>query len=185
MPQPPKDKPVWDTKPLDLFDTGYNIAVVYAGVVTPLIHSGFGTQALAPYAYTLILMYGFCGFGRCPQFLLYFPVWLGFAAYRSVTVDKRAHTRHRGYPWLACLIPGVNTAKKGRVVECFIVFFAGAWLQPHHDALGRFVMGCAAALAVVLLIDRAMIAARRRALHNARLEAQLWAHFEQGGDGWD
>jgi hypothetical protein len=185
MPQPPKDKPVWETKPLDVFDMLYNLAVVYAGVVTPVIHSGFGTQALAPYVFTFFLLYGFCGFGRCPQALPYIPAWLGFVAFRRVTLNQRAHTRYRGHPWLACLIPGVGTEKKGRTVECFIVFFAGVYLQSYHGALGKFVMGCGVALLAVFCIDQAMIAARKRALHNARLEARQWADIEQGGDGWD
>jgi hypothetical protein len=185
MPQPPKDKPVWETKPPDVLDMIYNVAIVYAGVVTPVIHSGFGVKAPAPYIVTFFLMYAFCGFGRCPQFLLYIPVWLGFVAFLRVTLDKRAHPRYRGYPWLACLIPGVNTEFKGRIIEPWLVMALGIYLKTYSDALAVFIFGAGIALLVVLLIDQAVLAARKVALRAAKLEAQQWAELERGGDGWN
>lgn len=183
MPPQPKDKPVWETKPLDLFDMVYNLALVYAGVVLPVIRSGFGVKAPAPFVYTFILLWAFA---MCyPPFLLYIPVWLGFVAYRRITLDKRAHTRYRGHPWMSCLLPFVNSEFKGRVVEPWLVMAFGVYLKTYSADLAGFFIGSGIALYVVLLVEQAAIDARRRALHDAQLEAQEWADLEQGGDGWN
>jgi hypothetical protein len=186
MPQPPNDKPVWDTKPRDMFDPLYNLLTVYAGVVTPLIHSGFGMRGLAPYPFTLILLFGYASFGRCPSLLLTIPVWLALVFFRAVTVDKHEHSCYRGFPWFACrVIPFVNNEKKGRIAEAFVVLLAGALLLPWSAPLGVFVIGSGIALYGVLVMEQMEIDARKRSVHDARIEAERWADLANGGDGWN
>jgi hypothetical protein len=182
MPQPPKDKPVWETTPLDVFDMIYSVCVIYAGVVLPVIHGGFGTKALAPYVFTAVLLWAFA-MGFPPAFPYVFA-WLAFVAYRRVTVNKLAHTNYRGYPWLACLIPFVSDEFKGRIVEPWIVFAFGVHLKTYADAPALFVIGAAVALVIVLLVERATIAARIRAVADAEHDAAQWAAIRRGEDGW-
>src|SRR5271155_5379044 len=116
MPQPPQ-KPVWEQNPIDLMNMLYIVMTMLAGVATPIIHSGFGTRAQAPYLWTLVMMVLYVGYARCPQLIPFIPIWLLFVIWRRITTDRYQHTGYRGHPWLACLIPFVTNEFKGRIVE--------------------------------------------------------------------
>ncbi len=184
MPQPPQDKPVRETNPRAMFDPLYNLVTIYTGVLIPLIHSGLGTRGQSPFIYTLFLMFGYSVFGECPHILLYIPAWLLCVTYRACTPDKYQHSTYRGFPWLACLLPFVNTEKKGRLVEPFIVFFAGLYLMAYSVRLGQFVIGAGTAMCLLFMVELAAIAPKSDPCMtngSRRSGGRIWQEAEMDG----
>jgi hypothetical protein len=132
----------------------YKFVTIYAGVVTPITRCGFGSRALYAYFFTLLLMFAFSGLGRCPQLLLYLPVWSGFVTYRAMTINHYEHSQQRGWPWLACLLPWVDNFDRGRLVEALIVMAVGWSLQDYHQNLGGFIFGAGVSLLAVMRMEQ-------------------------------
>lgn len=175
-------KAAWNQtpKPKELGGTLYKAFTAYAGVIGPIMRSGQGTHGQAPYVYTLFLMFGYAVFGKCPHILPYIPAWLMLVSYRACIPDKYQHSAYRGYPWLVCLLPFVNTERKGLFIEPFVVLIVGLYLLPISAPLGVFIGGSGIASFMIFLVEEAMFSARKRQIHDAQVEAEWWARASKG-----
>ena len=182
MPQPPERKP---QRPEDIVNIVYGLATIYNGAFTPILRSGFGSKAFASYPITLIFMVVASAYLRCPQLITYIPVWLVLVVLRRITADRTQHSRYQGYPWLMRLIPFVRNEFQGRLLEPGIIFFTGVFLAPSSLPLARFVIGGSLSLFIVLGTEMEVMCARKRAMHDARVDARRMADLERGGDGWN
>ncbi len=182
MPQPPEKK---ETKPQDVINVVFGIATIYSGCFTPLIRSGFGTHAFASYFFSMIGMYVYAGYAYCPQLVLYLPVWIVMVAFRRITADRTQHSRYQGFPWLVAILPFARKELHARMLEPWLLFFGGMFLFQYSEPLGKFVMGGCAALLVVLATEMEVVRARKRAMHDARVNAERMSDLSRGGDGWN
>jgi hypothetical protein len=70
------------------------------------------------------------------------------------------------------------------MIEPWVVFGIGLCLVEVAPPLAQFmVIGCAS-LFITLCIETASIQARKRAMDDARKDAQQMADLMKGGDGW-
>jgi hypothetical protein len=178
----PQDQAVWNQNPASLTDLAYKAAIVYSGAFTPILRSGFGTKAFRAYIGTLVLMIVYAGTYNCPELIRYLPYWLAMVAFRRITSDRRQHSQYQGYPWLAAII--MRKELRARLLEPWLCFFAGLALMPYSEPLAMFVMGGCVSLLVVLGIEMEVIRSRKRAMHDAMVEAGHMRDLQSGGDGW-
>lgn len=175
----------WNTNRKDVEYYVYYVIRVCAGMVTPILRSGFGTRAQSPYIFTLFLLLFLAAEEKTPATLnIFVPAWLFFVALRAATTDKRQHTEYRGWPWLACSIPFFRTYKKGRFIEPWLVFGFALWLRQHDLGAATILTIAAIALFFEFVIDGWMIAKRERIVHNAKVDAEVWARINRGEGGW-
>ncbi len=177
QPQPTRQKPE------DVINIVYGLATIYNGAFTPVLRSRFGSHAFASYPATLILLL-VCA-ASCPELAKYIPVWLALVLFRRLTADRTLHSRYQGYPWLCRLIPFVNTEFRARAVEPWLCFFGGIFLMQVSEPLARFVMGGSLSLFIVLMTETVTLEKRKRAMHDAAVEAGRMMDLQRGGNGWD
>lgn len=182
MPQPP-DKPAAQ-KPQDIINIVYVLASIYNGCFTPLIRSGFGLKAFAAYPLSLIFMFVYAGYARCPQLIRYVPVWILLIVFRRITADPDAHSRYQGYPLLARRFPFMKGELMARKLEPWLCFYGGIFLLPYSQPLGAFVMGACLSLLITLGTEMELVKARKRAMHDQFLDSQRMAEIQRGGTGW-
>jgi len=181
-PRQPDENAVWKTKPTDIANILYSLAAVVNGCFTPFLRSGFGSRAFGAYPFSLLLMVVYGGFANCQEMSLYIPAWLMFVIMRQMKTDKRQHSRYQGYPWLCRII--TRNEYQARMIEPWVVFGIGLCLVGAAPALAQFmVIGCAS-LFVTLCVETASLQARKRAMEDARKDAQQMADLIKGGDGW-
>jgi hypothetical protein len=180
-PRQPADKPAMQ-KPQDIANIIYGLAAIVNGCFTPFLRSGFGSRGFASHPISLILMIAYGGFANCPEMSLDIPAWLMFVIMRQMKTNKRQHSRYQGYPWLCRII--TRNEYQARMIEPWVVFGMGICLTNAAPALGQFlIIGCAS-LFVTLCIETASIQARKRAMEDARHEAEQMKDLMKGGDGW-
>lgn len=168
-------------KPQDVVNIGFTLASIHTACITPFIRSRFGTHAFAGYPMAGLLMFFYAGFARCPLLLWYIPAWMAMIAYRRLTADRNQHSRYQGYPWVFGWMANEYVA---RVFEVFIAFFAAVFLSMVSKPLSKFVMAEIVSLIIVLATECATLGARKRALHDAQIEARHMSDLQRGGSGW-
>lgn len=152
----------------DIVNLSFQLASIHAACVWPFTRSGFGTHAFSGYPWSLLLMLGYAAARPCPAMQWYIPAWLLMVLYRRATADRRQHSKYQGAPWL---FKRLNT-RVAFCMELFTCFFAAIFAAMADQGLADFLLAETVSLLAVMMIEAAVIDARRRAKRDAQHQAR-------------
>jgi len=152
----------------DIVNLSFQLASIHAACVWPFTRSGFGTHAFRGYPWSLLLMLGYAAARPCPAMQWYIPAWLLMVLYRRSTANRHQHSKYQGYPWLFKR----QNAQVAFSMEMISCFFAAVFAAMADQALADFLMAAIVSLFAVMMIEAAVIDARRRAKRDAQHQAR-------------
>lgn len=174
--------------------TGDSLGLIYlfanshATAITPLIRNNFGTEAFHPYGLVaLLLMLALTGGRWASGMGIYLGVWfIALVVRRIESLRLRmkgfiAHSRYRGYPWLAMKFRFIKDVEQAKGFEPFMCFLIGAAICPMSETLGLFIMAGFVSLGMSMCIDKFIVFKRVQQMSDAVLEGEYYAEeFKKG-----
>lgn len=150
----------------------YVIANTHSLCLTPFIRSSFGLRAMGLsgwFSFVLLVLIAASTPDR--GMTVYFYAWIvvvSFQRMRTVSRNRRGqreHSRYGGWPWLAMLVPTINSEHKAKEFEPFMCLAIGLTLMPLSPVVGGFV---AAGMLSLGIVQGCHVEARRRTVLSMR-----------------
>jgi hypothetical protein len=161
----------------------YGLASAHATCVTPFFRIRFGTHANGWNALlALLLILVVAGESRDFVMFRYLVAWLiALVVQRAITLQSvlarsHEHSLYRGFPWVAYLLPWVQTEHQAKAIEPILCLVAGGALAPLSPALGMLIMSTSVSMFIVRVIELQALSAQMRQMRDAEIEHRQFTH---------